>query len=105
MSGRCKMAQVRSMLTDVVDHMKVKSDISLVSDRKKMKCGVCGAAESHIGCQRVLKCCRCYDITRTDIIGKQLHNLHTSCLCKADTLCVYSRDRTISRKAETKNFC
>ena len=50
MSSRCEVAQVRSLLTDLVDHVKIKGDISLVGDCKKVKCGVCGTSESHIGC-------------------------------------------------------
>ena len=50
MSCRCEVAQVRSLLTDRVDHVKIKSDISLMGDCKKMKRGVCGTSESHIGC-------------------------------------------------------
>ena len=69
MSSRCEVAQVRSLLTDLVDHVKIKRDISLMGDCKKVECRVGGASEGHIGCQSVLECSRCDDVARTNIVS------------------------------------
>ena len=99
------MAYVRRALADLIDLMEIKGDPCLMGDRKEMKGRVGGAAESHICGQGILQSLFCHDLARTAIHLQHLHDLHSGCLCKAQSLSVYSRDRSVSRKAKSQNLC
>ena len=53
---RCKMAEVRSLCTDLVCKADIKVHSDLMSDSRKVKHTVCGASECHVYCQGIEDC-------------------------------------------------
>ena len=67
MSCRCKMAQVRSLCTDLIRNVYIQFNTSLMGDSRQMQHAVGAAAKSHIHGQGVAECCLGHDISRTDV--------------------------------------
>ena len=102
---RCKMAEVRSLCTDLVCKADIKVHSDLMSDSRKMKHTVGRTSKCHIYRQGIQDCFLCHDVSRTDVSAVHFHNLHTCMFCKTDTFGIYSRDGSVSFQAHTKNFC
>ena len=98
------MAQVRGLCADAVCDINVQCNASLSCDSRKMKHTVCGTSKCHINGQRIDKCLLGHDISWTDVLFNHLHNLHTSVLCKLDTLRINCRDGSVALKTHTKSL-
>ena len=75
-----------------------------MGDGRKMQHTVGGAAQSHIYSQGVQERFLCHNVTGTDILFPQLHDLHACVLRKLDSLGVDSRNGSISRKAHAQRL-
>ena len=98
---RCQMAQVGHLGRQLVEQFQIDVNASLVCDCQQVQNGIGRAAERHLTGQRVAECLRGQDITRLDVLFKQLHDLHTGMLCQMDTCCMDSRNGAVARQCHT----
>ena len=99
------MAEVRSLAADLIGHVKIQCDSGLVCDGRKMKHGVGRASESHVYSLSIVESCLCHDVSWSDILLYQLHDLHSCRLGKSDPCRVWSRDSAVARKSHSDSLC
>ena len=93
------------MGADLVGDIKVEVYAAFVSDSRKVEHTVCGAAESHIHCKSIAECSLCHDVTGSDVLFEQFHDLHAGVFCKLDPLRIYCGDSTVASESHTEYLC
>ena len=101
---RSKMTEIRSFLTDLICKTDIEIHSDLVSDRRKVKHTVGGAAKGHIHGQSVQNRLLRHDVSRTDILPVHFHYLHTRMFRKTDTLGIYRGDGPIASQAHSQSL-
>ena len=104
-ASRCKVAEIRSLLTDLICKADIKVHSDLMCNGRKMKHAVCGTTKCHIYSKGIQNCLFCHDISWADVPSVHFHYLHSCMLCKTDTLGIYGRDGTVSFQAHSENLC
>ena len=98
------MADIGSVLADLVEGVQIEVDPRFVSNSRKMKRAVCGASERHINGDGVLKRIHVDDIARLNVFFNQLHDLHSGMLRKHGPRGIYRRDGSVSGKRKADGF-
>ena len=98
---RCQVAQVRSFVGNHVRDFHIQFHAGFMRDGRKVKHCICRAPESHIHCHGVHESLLGHDISGTDILLNQFHDLHAGVLGETDSRAVDRRDRTVALKAHS----
>ena len=105
MTGRCQMTQVRCLCAEFIGNIKIDLNTCFMGNGRKMEHCIGRTSQGHIHCQCVHKCLLCQDISRTDILLKKFHNLHTRMFCQFNTFGINSRNCAVALKAHADGFC
>ena len=92
---RSKMTKVRRCLAYFVCVIERDRCLCLICYSGEMQHGVSGAAQRHIHSQSIVNRIGRYNVTRTDILFKKLHYLHSGVLGKSYSFRINCGDRAV----------
>ena len=101
---RCQVAEVRGLFADSIRKVNLKIHADLMGDRRKVQHAVGRAAQSHIYRQGVEDGILCHNVSWTDILLPQFHDLHACLLRETDPCRVDCRNGSVAAKSHAKHF-
>ena len=102
--GGRQVAQVRRALRNLIRDIHINLNAGLMRDGGQMEHGIRGTSKSHVHGEGVHERILRHNVTRTDILLKELHDLHSRLLGKTDPVRIDRGDRSVSLKAHSQGL-